>query len=252
MCHLLSLRETAKDARYDHPFYGCSVTWSMAERNGIDMGLFKTILDLLFPPKCVFCSKLLGKTDEGWCDKCTESLPYADNYGRQNGDVFDFCISPLYYTDVVRHSILRYKFNGMSQYSDIYGKILAECILENPDINYDIISWVPLSSKRERTRGYDQAKLLALAAASELDEVALETLKKHRNVQAQSELGDKEQRSTNISGAYEALNPEFIAGKRILLIDDVVTTCSTLEECARVLLAAGAAGVVCATLARGE
>jgi len=216
------------------------------------MGFFTTLLDLLFPPKCVFCGKVLGKTDDGWCDKCTESLPYADNYGMQSGDVFDFCVSPLYYTGVVRRSILRYKFRGASNYADVYSKFLAECILKSPDITYDIVSWVPLSDKRERSRGYDQAMLLAMATALELDDIAVETLKKPHDVRAQSELGDKVQRSANISGAFIASDTELINGKQILLIDDVVTTCSTLDECARVLLSAGAAGVVCAALARGD
>ena len=216
------------------------------------MGFISTFLDLLFPPKCVFCLKILHKTGDGWCDNCTESLPYADNHGKQDGDIFDFCISPLYYTGVVRRSILRYKFKGASHYADVYSKLLAECISECPDIQYDLISWVPLSYKRERKRGYDQAMLLAMATALKLDDIAVETLKKTRDVQAQSELGDKKERSANISGAYEAIDPEIISGKRILLIDDVVTTCSTLDECTKVLLSAGAAGIVCAALARGE
>jgi predicted amidophosphoribosyltransferase len=60
------------------------------------VSFFATFLDLLFPPKCVFCGKVLYKTDDGWCDKCTEALPYADNHGMQSGDVFDFSVSPLY------------------------------------------------------------------------------------------------------------------------------------------------------------
>jgi len=216
------------------------------------MGFFSAILDILFPPKCVFCSKILNKHENGWCDKCTESLPYADYTGRQDGEFFDFCVSPLYYTGVVRQSILRYKFRDASQYADIYGKILAECIRENPDISYDIISWVPLSKKREHSRSYDQANLLSTQTAHELNETAVKTLEKHRDVRAQSELGDKKERSINISGAYSVSDPEIIKGKRILLIDDVVTTGSTLDECSKTLLAAGAAGVVCATLARGE
>jgi len=224
----------------------------MVKNRRVFVGLISSILDLLFPPKCVFCSRVLNKADEDWCDKCTETLPYADNNGRQNGDVFDFCVSPLYYTGVVRRSILRYKFKGASFYADVYGKVLAECIRENSDIKYDIISWVPLSTKRERKRGYDQAMLLAMATALELNEVAVETLKKPHDVQAQSELGDKNERSANISGAYVISDSDIISGKRILLIDDVVTTCSTLDECSRVLLSAGAAGVICAALARGE
>ena len=216
------------------------------------MSFISVFLDLLFPPKCVFCGRVLNKGDDGWCDRCTESLPFADNGGRQDGEIYDFCVSPLYYRGPVRKSILRYKFRGMAAYADVYGRLLADCIREQPDIKYDIITWVPLSSKRERTRGYDQAMLLALATALELGDVAAETLIKPYDVQAQSELGGKEERSANISGAYVALDTEIIEGKRVLLIDDVVTTGSTLSECARVLLTAGAVKVMCATLARGE
>ena len=216
------------------------------------MSFISVFLDLLFPPKCVFCGRVLNKGDDGWCDRCTEELPFADNGGRQDGEVFDFCVSPLYYRGPVRKSVLRYKFRGMSAYADVYGRLLADCIRECPDIKYDIITWVPLSSKRERTRGYDQAMLLALATALELGDVAAETLIKPHDVQAQSELGGKEERSANISGAYVAMDPELVEGKRVLLIDDVITTGSTLSECARVLLSAGAVGIVCATLARGE
>ena len=216
------------------------------------MGFVSSLLDLLFPPKCVFCRRVLGSSDDGWCDKCIESLPFTENYGRQDGDVYDFCIAPLYYKGDVRKSILRYKFGGSAGYADTYAKLLAQCIRECPDASFDIISWVPLSLKRSRTRGYDQAMLLALATALELDNVAVEVLHKPRDVQAQSELGDKAERSANISGAYEAFDSDLIHDKRILLIDDVVTTGSTLSECARILLDAGAKKVICAALARGE
>jgi len=218
---------------------------------GCIMGFFSAILDFLFPPKCVFCSRVLSSPDDDWCDKCTEALPYADFHGRLEGDIFDFCISPLYYTDVVRRSILRYKFGGASYYANSYGKLLADCIRDNSDLDYDIISWVPLSSKRKSSRGYDQAMLLAQATALELDNTAVETLSKSVDVQAQSELGDKAERSANISGAFIASDPNIVAGKSVLLIDDVVTTCSTLDECARILKSAGASNVFCAALARG-
>jgi len=195
---------------------------------------------------------VLSKDDDGWCDKCTESLPFADNFGRQEGEFYDFCISPLYYKGHVRKSILRFKFRGAAEYASVYAKLLADCIRENPDIGYDIISWVPLSDKRVHSRGYDQAMLLALATALELNDVAVETLAKPFDVRAQSELGGKDERSANISGAYTAMDTELIDGKCVLLIDDVVTTGSTLSECAKVLLSAGASRVVCAALARGE
>ena len=216
------------------------------------MGFLSSILDLLFPTKCVFCARVLRSDDDGWCDRCTESLPFTDNGGRQEGEFYDFCVSPLYYKGAVRKSVLRFKFRGAAAYAGVYGKLLADCIRENPDIGYDLISWVPLSSNRKRSRGYDQAMLLALATALELNDVAVETLTKPHDVQAQSELGDRSERSANISGAYSVSDPDLIEGKCVLLIDDVVTTGSTLAECAKVLLAAGATRVVCAALARGE
>jgi ComF family protein len=216
------------------------------------MSFIAAILDLLFPPKCVFCGRILLDRGDHWCDRCVESLPFTLNGGRQDGDYYDFCVSPLYYKGLVRKSILRFKFRGASGYASAYGRILADCIREHPDIGYDIISWVPLSGKRKRSRGYDQAMLLALAAALELDDVAVETLIKPRDVRAQSELGDRAERSANISGAYEAADPELIEGKCVLLIDDIITTGSTLSECAGVLLSVGAKRVVCAALARGE
>jgi len=216
------------------------------------MKFFSKILDILFPLKCVFCARVLNTDDDGWCDKCTENLPFTDNSGKQDGDTFDFCVSPLYYRNNVRKSFLRYKFKNSSGYALIYGRLLADCIRETPEMEYDLITWVPLSEKHLRKRGYDQAYLLAEAAAVELDDKPVKTLIKPHDVQAQSELGDKNERSANIKGAYIASDPEFIKDKTVLLIDDIITTGSTLSECAKVLLAAGAKRIVCATLARGE
>ena len=215
------------------------------------MSFISSLLNLLFPPKCVFCGRVINVGSD-WCEKCEDNLPYTTGGGKSEGDAYEFCLSPLYYEGVVRKSILRYKFRGAAAYAGAYGKILAKCIRENIGMKYDIISWVPLSSKRERTRGYDQAMLLALATALELDDVAVETLKKPHDVTAQSELGGIEERQANISGAYVSPDPELVSGKCVLLIDDIVTTGSTLSECARVLLDAGAEKVICAALARGE
>lgn len=215
------------------------------------MSVLSIILDILFPPKCVFCRRVLNKSDDGLCSRCVEALPFTENHGRQDGEIFDFCVSPLYYIDDVRRSILRYKFKGAVGYAPVYGKLLSECISGCSGLKYDLITWVPLSSQRERSRGYDQAMLLAEATALELNDVAVETLKKTRDAGAQSELGDRAERSQNISGAYQAADSELIAGKRVLIIDDIVTTRSTLDECADVLIKAGASSVVCAALARG-
>ena len=129
---------------------------------------------------------------------------------------------------------------------------MAGCVRERLAGRYDLISWVPLSSERLRERGYDQAMLIAMAAALELDDVAVETLKKVVNVAPQSGTGSAEQRRANISGAFECADAELVRGRRILLIDDIITTGATVSECARVLGLAGAESVVCAAVARGR
>jgi len=217
------------------------------------MSFVSAVLDLFFPPKCVFCRRVVD-SGVSWCCKCDEGMPYTTNGGRRKGEFFDFCVSPVYYEDVVRKSLLRYKFDGASQYASAYGEMLAGCIREYVDEEYDIISWVPLSAKRKRSRGYDQAKLLAIATALNLDRDAdvEETLVKIRDVKPQSELSGKTLRDDNISGAYDAADPDLVEGRSILLIDDIITTGATLSECARVLLTAGAKNVICATFARGD
>lgn len=215
------------------------------------MGFFSNILDLFFPPKCIFCGRFLQKGAACLCEKCADSLPFTKGAQvSQKGDFFDVCVSPLLYEGDVRKSVLRFKFRGAAAYADCYGSLMAQCVRENLSGKYNLITWVPLSSKRAKARGYDQAMLLALAVALELDDVAVETLVKTTNVQAQSTITDKEMRRANVSGVYELKDKELIEGKRILLIDDIITTGSTLSECARVLLMSGAESVVCATLAR--
>ena len=215
------------------------------------MGVFANILDLLFPPKCIFCGRFLSKGAECLCEKCETGLPFTTGAQvSQKGEFYDECVSPLRYEDDVRKSILRFKFKGAAAYAECYGQLMAACIRENLSGKFDLITWVPLSTKRAKTRGYDQAMLLALAVALELDDVAVEALVKTANVQAQSTISDKEMRRANVSGVYELKDKELIEGKRILLIDDIITTGSTLAECARVLLISGAESVVCATLAR--
>ena len=215
--------------------------------------IWNGILDLLFPPRCVFCRELLRSGELGICDDCQIKLPWIT--GQEAEQKFEFvslCVSPLWYRDSVRESVHRYKFDGCSGYAKTYGKLVAQCVSDHLLDRFDVISWVPLSAKRLRKRGYDQAKLLAVATAHNLDSVAVETLRKVRNTDAQSGIHDDSARRANVLGVYDVPDPEFVAGKRILLIDDVVTTGATLSESARVLRTFGAKEVVGASLARAR
>ena len=211
------------------------------------------ILDLLFPPRCVFCKKILKSAETGICAQCQTKLPWIT--GREAEQKFEFiscCVSPLWYQEHVRESILRYKFHDRSGYAKQYGTFIAQCVTDHLAGQYDLITWVPLSAKGLKKRGYDQAMLLAMASALELGNVAVETLQKVRHTDTQSGIKDDSARRANVLGAYEVIDAELISDKRVLLIDDVVTTGSTLSECARTLRTYGAKEVVCATLARAR
>ena len=210
--------------------------------------------DLLFPPRCVFCRRLLHRGEEGICPRCQQELPWAlGAEAEQTGEFFSLCASPLWYQDQVRASFHRYKFKGVRGYSRTYGRLVAQCVQDHLAGRYDLITWVPLSRARLRQRGYDQAMLLASAAALALDDVAAETLCKVRDTEAQSGLGKNDaSRRANVLSAYQVTDPALVEGRRVLLIDDRVTTGSTLSECARVLRTAGATDVVCAALARSR
>lgn len=214
------------------------------------MKIIDWILELLFPSKCTFCRELLVDKHAVICPKCKKDLPYTKNGGILKGNFFTACISPLYYEEKVRDALLRYKFQRMTVYADCFGGMIAECAEEYIDSHVDIISWVPLSKRRLRKRGYDQAQLLAIEVSNRLGIPCIPTLKKIRHTKPQSRTGNASRRRTNISGAYTAINIEAIEGKRILLIDDIVTTGSTFSECARMLGMAGADRVYCAAAAR--
>ena len=113
----------------------------------------------------------------------------------------------------------------------------------------DTLSALP-EKRRVRRMTAGKIAAIALAAALELDDVAVETLRKIRNAAPQSGTESAEERRANISGAYEVIDPELVREKRILLIDDIITTGSTVSECARTLGLAGAESVVCVCLAR--
>jgi len=149
-----------------------------------------------------------------------------------------------------RDSIHRFKFYRCDFYAEIYSKLIEECLGKHPDIVFDYITWVPLSRKRLRKRGYDQVKLIADKLARTIDKPIWCMLKKARDTKAQSTLQDKSKRRANIAGAYTIAHNTDVHGLSILLIDDVVTTGSTLSECAKVLLLGGAERVYCATVAK--
>lgn len=216
------------------------------------MKILDLIAHLLYPWKCVFCESVLKDTDI--CHECEKKLPYTvGDSAMQKFPFIDKCVSPLYYKDKVRASVHRYKFGGCSAYSRRYAALMSDCVENNLDCrSIDVISWIPLSKKRLRQRGYDQARLLAEEIAAKTGLPCRQLLQKVKNNSAQSLTRDAKQRRENVAGVYALDDGADVSGLRILLVDDVVTTGATMSEAARILRKEGAKSVFGVTLARHE
>ena len=198
-----------------------------------------SILDLLFPPKCILCGKVLERGETDLCHGCRIDSPECP-VSKTKLPFLDSWAAVWYYEGPVRKSLLRYKFQGSRSYAAGYGRLLAMKLLQEHPEGFDALTWVPISRLRKMKRGFDQVEELALCVGKELGIKPVRLLKKIRHNKPQSGISEQAQRRANVLGVYQAADPEKIAGKRILLLDDIVTTGATAGEAARVLLTAGA------------
>ena len=203
---------------------------------------------LLFPPKCVLCGTLLEKEETDLCHHCRIEAPDCPQ-SRTKLSFLDSWIAVWYYENDVRRSLIRYKFRNARSYASCYGRLLAMKIQQAHPEGIDLITWVPISPFRKFFRGYDQVALLAKAVAGELGMEPVSLLKKIRHNRPQSSITGEAQRRANVLGVYRICNPQMVRGKKILLLDDIITTGSTAGECARILLTAGAEEVHCGAVA---
>ena len=210
--------------------------------------LWLWVLDLFFPRKCIFCQRILELEESDVCAECQMELPIYDVTPKSVTGA-EACISVFFYEKNVREAILRYKFGRKEIYAQYFGKLMAAAYSAKCPQTIDAITWVPISKERMRERGFNQAQRLAEEVGNSRNLPLIKTLKKTENNPAQSQMQSAAQRRANVRGVYLPVDPQQWVGKQLLLVDDVVTTGSTLAECCRVLLTAGAAGVYCLTLA---
>lgn len=213
------------------------------------MSAGEAILNLLFPPKCAFCGALMEESADGLCSACRSSLPYPSGKGElRMVDGFP-CAVALRYEAMVRQGIHALKFHDHPQRARVFARYLAQAAAEQFPGGFDTVTFVPVSLWRNYRRGYDQARLLAEEAGKLWGVSAVPVLRKIRNNRPQSTVKTSVERRANVRDAYDVPRPEEVRGKRFLLIDDVLTTGSTMAACARCLMDAGAESVVCAVLA---
>ncbi len=217
------------------------------------MRVREKVLDLLFPPKCPYCQQILEDPRATVCPDCQPRLPWLEGKaGERRIDFADGCFSPLAYRDAVPGAVHRYKFSRVRALGKPLAALMAQCLSDRLPEGADLITWAPLSKKRLRERGFDQAELLAREVGRLLSIPAAPALEKTRNTSPQSELEEESARRANARGAYALLPGADLTGRRVVLVDDVVTSGSTLSECAALLRQGGAAQVYCLTLARAR
>ena len=211
-----------------------------------------TPIDLLFPPKCVICRKLLPLSQQiEICPECARALSATGSHAEQHGEFFEACYSPLFYEEPLRKAFLRYKFNGKRQYASVFSRWMADCLSSQElMIAFDYVTWAPLSRLRRWHRGYDQAQQLAENVANRLSLPIYPTVQKAYRRPLSQLSGDRSARMARILDAYTIRKDADVHNRSILLVDDIVTSGATLSECARILKTAGAKQVYCLTLAR--
>lgn len=212
------------------------------------MRILEAVKDLMFPGKCLLCGRLLADAQTDLCADCRSNAPYCGDRHKTIPFV-DKWEAVWYYEEQVRESLLRYKFSGKAHYAQAYGRFLALRISQRFGDGFDVLTYVPVSARRRFSRGYDQVRLLAQAVGDELGCGFVKTLRKVRHNVAQSSIKEDERRRANVLGVYRVRAPDLIRGKRVLLLDDIITTGSTVSECAKTLKLSGATEVLCAAMA---
>ena len=203
------------------------------------------LLKLLFPPKCMLCGKVLGEEEE-ICPSCREKVLLNTAPPRvEKGAFFDKAAAGLWYEGDVRKALHGLKYHEKQSYARSLARVMAYAVRHKLEEDIDLVTFVPTNAATLRERGYNQAELLARELAKMLDKPCLHTLEKVRETRPMHGLRPEERRA-NVLGAYRLCCPETaVAGKRVLVADDILTTGSTLSECARMLKTAGASRVLC-------
>lgn len=215
--------------------------------------MFEKILNLIFPNVCGFCNEI---DKNSLCKNCELSLEKYEincikDYTKDNQKYFDYQYSALKYENIVREKIIKYKFNENSY---LY-KTFAKIIIKNKKVYgflklYDIIISVPMHKLKKSIRGYNQSELLAKEIAELMElKFAKNVLIKVKNTEVQSTL-TKKQRVENVKNAFSITDNTKIKDKKIILIDDIYTTGSTVNECSRILKNAGAKEICVVTIAK--
>ncbi len=198
------------------------------------------LLDIMFPNRCPFCNEFIMWSEVS-CRKCGDSLESAMNVSCQNTEYPDNICAALFFNDEkVRKAVYDFKHSGAPNLAE-YTASVTENVLRNDHI--DVVTSVPMGRKKRSKRGFNQADILAKCIGKRLDtSVNLKLIIKSDTDEEQHTLS-REDRQEHVRSLFSG-NGADLSGKNVLICDDVITTGSTLNECARILKNMGAARVI--------
>lgn len=233
--------------------------------------LAKNFINLIYPLHCASCRRPLDPEDDGAvCVHCIGLInrppaPYCIYCGRPvdtAGCACDDCLkkkpafskaySVSLYEGIIKDLILQLKYQGKLALSVSLSGLVSDFLYDNPDIleGVNMVTFVPMKTSRIIKRGFNQSKILAKHLSDSYGIPMADCIEKVAATRNQNELS-REDRLSNLKNAFRKSGTTNLAGKTVLIIDDVMTTGATLNECSLALIRAGAADVRCLTLARG-
>lgn len=206
----------------------------------------RKLISVVFPERCPYCKDVV-KPLETACEDCKKTVE-KDIYKKLiRGDYR--VLSAVQYDGICKDAILKLKFGKKKQYAYQLAKLMAEKLqAELEAVSFDVITFVPLHKDTLKERGFNQSGLLAKYLSELLGIPCEALLKKTKKNKPQHEcLGKK--REENVTGVFKCIAKANIEGRKILLVDDIVTTGFTLAECAQTLKEKGAEDIFCVTFA---
>lgn len=211
-----------------------------------NLNIFQKALRVLYPDRCPYCFAPIdsGELNCKECEKEKNGITYFV-YARGNFP----CISPMPYAGVFANGIKAFKFKNRKQCAYQLAFPMAQAVAKSyAEQEFDVISYVPLHKEKQKERGYNQSQLLAKELGKILNIPVKELLVKTRKNKPQHTLKLKE-RAKNVQGVYKVVDASCVKDKKILLVDDIITTGYTLGECAKMLQKAEATSIHCVTFA---
>lgn len=199
--------------------------------------------------KCVICGKDI---DEGLiCSKCNGKFKKCNKKNQFKYEEYEINLySSLYYSGVTKELIARLKYKSDFKAGEALVKHMIDTI-KSHNIEFDLITYVPASKKRMKERGYNQSEYLAKAVGNIMNTKVLRILDKTKETKDQIGLKEKE-RWANLKDCFKCTNDKIIKGKKVLLVDDVITTGATSFYCSKIIISNGASEVSILTAAKSK